>query len=95
MLQAVPDAQHEAAARRQHAPSRLRLLVLALRRERSEVEAGLLVGRRRRAGDEPRQQLEELLEFDEESAGGFMTTFVVTARPSDRVDDVRAQLALA
>jgi CBS domain-containing protein len=43
--------------------------------------------------DEPRQQLEELLEFDEESAGGFMTTFLVTAHPSDRVDDVRARLA--
>jgi CBS domain-containing protein len=45
--------------------------------------------------DEPRQQLEELLEFDEESAGGFMTTFLVTALPSDAVDDVRARLAEA
>jgi CBS domain-containing protein len=45
--------------------------------------------------DEPRQKLEELLEFDEESAGGFMTTFLVTAQLSDHVDEVRARLAEA
>jgi len=45
--------------------------------------------------DEPRQKLEELLEFDEESAGGFMTTFLVTARPDERVEEVRARLAEA
>ena len=43
--------------------------------------------------DEPRQKLEELLEFDEERAGGFMTTFLVTALLSERVEDVRARLA--
>ena len=45
--------------------------------------------------DEQRQTLEDLLEFDEESAGGFMTTFLVTAGPGDLVDDVRARLAEA
>jgi len=43
--------------------------------------------------DEPRQKLEELLEFDEEHAGGFMTTFLVTASLSEAVDEVRARLA--
>jgi Mg/Co/Ni transporter MgtE len=43
--------------------------------------------------DEQRQTLEELLEFDEESAGGFMTTFLVTASLGDVVSDVRARLA--
>ncbi len=45
--------------------------------------------------DEPRQKIEGLLEFDEETAGGFMTTFLVTAHPDDRVEDVRARLAEA
>jgi CBS domain-containing protein len=45
--------------------------------------------------EEQRQTLEELLEFDEESAGGFMTPFLVTARLSDRVADVRARLSEA
>lgn len=43
--------------------------------------------------DDAREALEELLEFDEESAGGFMTTFLVTAAPGERVDEVRARLA--
>jgi CBS domain-containing protein len=45
--------------------------------------------------DEPRQKLEELLGFDEEVAGGFMTTFLVTAQLSDPVEEVRARLAEA
>jgi len=45
--------------------------------------------------DEQRHTLEELLEFDEESAGGFMTTFLVTARVDDRVEDLRVRLAEA
>ncbi len=45
--------------------------------------------------DEQRQTLEELLEFDEESAGGFMTTFLVTAGLADPIGDVRARLAEA
>jgi CBS domain-containing protein len=45
--------------------------------------------------DEQRHVLEELLEFPEDAAGGFMTTFWVTARPWDRVDDVRTRLAEA
>jgi len=45
--------------------------------------------------DEPRQKLEELLGFDEEVAGGFMTTFLVTAQLSDPVEQVRARLAEA
>jgi Mg/Co/Ni transporter MgtE len=43
--------------------------------------------------EEPRQKLEELLEFDEESAGGFMTTFLVTAELGHLVEDVRTRLA--
>ncbi|HEY2428120.1 MAG TPA: CBS domain-containing protein [Acidimicrobiales bacterium] len=45
--------------------------------------------------DKRRQNLEEILGFDEERAGGFMTTFLVTAALSDRVDDVRTRLAEA
>ena len=45
--------------------------------------------------EDQREALEELLEFDEESAGGFMTTFLVTAVAEERVDDVRARLAEA
>ena len=43
--------------------------------------------------EEQRDVLEDLLEFDEESAGGFMTTFLITAKPMDLVSDVRARLA--
>src|SRR6516165_12605368 len=45
--------------------------------------------------DQQRHALEELLEFDEASAGGFMTTFLVTAGINDTVRDVRARLAEA
>jgi len=45
--------------------------------------------------DDQRQTLEDLLEFDEERAGGFMTTFLVTAALTDLVDDVRARLTEA
>jgi len=45
--------------------------------------------------EDQRQTLEELLEFDEESAGGIMTPFLVTALPGERVDDVRRRLAEA
>ncbi|GAC1532300.1 MAG: CBS domain-containing protein [Acidimicrobiales bacterium] len=40
-----------------------------------------------------RETLEELLEFDEETAGGIMTTFLVTAVVEERVEDVRLRLA--
>jgi len=43
--------------------------------------------------EDQRETLEELLEFDEESAGGFMTTFLVTAFPHESVEEVRARLA--
>lgn len=43
--------------------------------------------------EDQRQTLEELLEFDEESAGGFMTSFLVTAHLGDTVRQVRASLA--
>jgi len=43
--------------------------------------------------DEQRHALEDLLEFDEASAGGFMTTFLVTAGIDDRVEAVRERLA--
>jgi CBS domain-containing protein len=44
--------------------------------------------------EEPqREVLEDLLEFDEESAGGFMTTILVIAHTSDTVKAVRARLA--
>ena len=45
--------------------------------------------------DEQRDELVELLEFDEDRAGGFMTTFLVTATPDEPVADVRARLAEA
>ena len=44
---------------------------------------------------ERRETLEDLLEFDEESAGGFMTTFLVTAGPEETVKQVRKRLAKA
>jgi len=44
---------------------------------------------------EQRETLEELLEFDEETAGGAMTSFLVTALPTDTVEAVRARLAEA
>ena len=43
--------------------------------------------------EEQRGSLEDLLEFDEESAGGFMTTFLVTATPEETVKVVRKRLA--
>ena len=45
--------------------------------------------------DVQRETLEELLEFDEETAGGIMTTFLVTAVVEERVSDVRHRLAEA
>ena len=45
--------------------------------------------------DQQRHALEELLEFDEASAGGFMTTFLVTAGINDTVREVRTRLAEA
>src|SRR5579862_3747465 len=42
-----------------------------------------------------RHTLEELLEFDEESAGGIMTPFLVTALPGEGIDEVRERLAQA
>jgi CBS domain-containing protein len=43
--------------------------------------------------EDTREDLEELLEFDEASAGGSMTTFLVTATPDDKVREVRRRLA--
>ncbi len=43
--------------------------------------------------DEQRQTLEGLLDFDEESAGGFMTTTLVIAHPDETVKSVRRRLA--
>jgi CBS domain-containing protein len=45
--------------------------------------------------DDRRHKLEEILEFNEQSAGGFMTTFLVTAGIADPVDEVRSRLAEA
>jgi hypothetical protein len=45
--------------------------------------------------DDQRQALEDLLEFPEASAGGVMTTFLVTAGINDTIGDVRARLAEA
>ncbi|MHB8661245.1 MAG: magnesium transporter MgtE N-terminal domain-containing protein [Acidimicrobiales bacterium] len=45
--------------------------------------------------EDQRETLEDLLEFDEESAGGFMTTFLVTATLEDTVKEVRKRLARA
>jgi CBS domain-containing protein len=43
--------------------------------------------------DAQREVLEDLLEFDEEEAGGFMTTVLVVASPTDTVKSVRRRLA--
>jgi len=53
-------------------------------RERSELLEHL--------DDRHRRELEGLLDYDENVAGGAMTTFLVTARVDDLVDDVRRQL---
>ncbi len=42
--------------------------------------------------DEQREELVELLEYKENTAGGFMTTSLVLATPDERVADVRDQL---
>jgi CBS domain-containing protein len=42
--------------------------------------------------DEQREELAELLEYKEDTAGGFMTTSLVLATPDERVADVRDQL---
>jgi CBS domain-containing protein len=42
---------------------------------------------------EQRGELESLLDYEEDEAGGFMTTNLVTAGPSDTVGDTRQQLA--
>lgn len=42
-----------------------------------------------------RETLEELLEFDEETAGGIMTTFLVTAVAEEQVEQVRRRLSEA
>jgi flagellar motility protein MotE (MotC chaperone)/CBS domain-containing protein len=39
-----------------------------------------------------RQALAGLLDYDEDSAGGLMTTFIVSAHPDELVGDVRARL---
>jgi CBS domain-containing protein len=42
--------------------------------------------------DQQREELVELLEYKEDTAGGFMTTSLVLATPEERVADVRDQL---
>jgi CBS domain-containing protein len=43
--------------------------------------------------EERRDAIEDLLEFDEDQAGGFMTTVLLFAQPGSSVASVRAQLA--
>ena len=42
--------------------------------------------------DESTEQIEEVLSYDEDTAGGFMTTAIVEAKVSEAVKDLRARL---